>query len=382
MKVKILAAGTLLVLSASLTACGGTTTTPTVGPTSTTGASMSTSPTGGAMESTPMMSTSPTAMMGATAMVSQSSTEAMMGKTPTGGMMESTPMMSASPGAATPGQGGLKRKIVVSSKAFTEAALLGEMYALVLEQAGVGVERKLNLGTETVAQAALVKGGGADGIDLYPEYTSTGLTTILKKDPIYDPKQVYNTIKQEYESQFKITWLDTSPMNDTQALVTTKANSDKFGIKSLDDLCAKAGQVTLAAVAEFKDRPDALPLLQKTYGGCQFKEIKIFEPNLRYQALLNGQVDIAQAFSTDGQIAGNGLVLLADPKNYGLPYNVAPVVRDDVLAMYPQIADTLNKLSPKITNDVISALNWEVDGKKREVADVAKEWLMKEGLLK
>jgi osmoprotectant transport system substrate-binding protein len=105
-------------------------------------------------------------------------------------------------------------------------------------------------------------------------------------------------------------------------------------------------------------------------------------PELFYPTLLNKEVEVTQAFSTDGPISGNGLVLLEDPKNYGLPYNVAPVVRDDVLQLYPQIAGALNKLAPKLTNDVISGLNWEVDGKKREYADVAREYLQKEGLIK
>lgn len=295
----------------------------------------------------------------------------------TGTAMSSTPSASAS--GAT---GGLKRKIVVSSKDFTEEFILGEMYALVLENAGVPVERKLNLGATDIAQAALLKGGGEGGIDLYPEYTSTGLNNVLKKDPIYDPTKVYDTVKEGYKQQFNLVWLKPSPMNDTQAMVATKEIADKYGLKSLQDLCDKADQLTVAAVAEFKDRADALPLLQKTYGGCNFKDIKVFAANLRYKALLNKDVDIAQAFSTDGPIAGNNLVLLADPKNYGLPYNVAPVVRQDVLDLYPQITDTLNKLSPMITNDEISALNWEVDGKGREYADVAKEWLQKKGLLK
>lgn len=282
---------------------------------------------------------------------------------------------------ATQGTGG-NRHIVVSSKNFTEEVILGEMYADVLEAAGVPVDRKLNLGEVDIAQAALLRGGNADGIDLYPEYTSTGLNNVLKQPPMYDPKQVYDTVKASYKEKFNVVWLDPSPMNDTQAMVTTREVSDKFGLKSLQDLCDKANQLTVAAVAEFKDRPDALPLLQKTYGGCKFKDIKVMEPNLRYKALLNKDVEIAQAFSTDGAISGNNLVLLADPKNYGLPYNVAPVARQDVLDMYPQIATTLNKLSPMITNDEIQALNWEVDGKGREASDVAKEWLQKKGLLK
>ncbi len=275
-----------------------------------------------------------------------------------------------------------KRSVVVSSKNFTEEFLLGEMYALALENAGVPVERKLNIGASDIAQAAMEKGGANDGIDLYPEYTSTGLTVILKQDPIFDPPAVYDAVKQGYEDQYKMTWLDASPMNDTQAFVTTKANADLLGITSLAAMCAKAGDIRLSATAEFKDRPDAYPRLTEVYGACDFKEIKSIDPSLFYTTLMNGDVEVTQAFSTDGPIAGNGLVLLSDPKNYGLPYNVAPVVRDDVLALYPQIADALNALAPKLTNDVISALNWEVDGKKREYADVAKEWMQQQGLIK
>ncbi|MEO8288506.1 MAG: glycine betaine ABC transporter substrate-binding protein [Chloroflexota bacterium] len=275
-----------------------------------------------------------------------------------------------------------KRKVVVSSKDFTEEFLLGEMYALVLENAGVPVDRKLNLGASDLAHAAMLKGGGEGGIDLYPEYTSTGLTVILKKDPIYDPPMVYDAVKQGYKEQFKMSWLAASPLNDTQAFVTTKEVSDQLGIKSLTDLCAKASQIRVSTTAEFKDRPDAYPRLKEVYGACDFKEIKPMNASLFYTTLLNKDVEVTQAYSTDGPIAGNGLVLLADPKNYGLPYNVAPVVRDDVLAMYPQIADALNTLAPKLTNDVISGLNWEVDGKQREYADVAKEYLQKEGLIK
>ncbi|MEO5951276.1 MAG: glycine betaine ABC transporter substrate-binding protein [Chloroflexia bacterium] len=274
------------------------------------------------------------------------------------------------------------RKVVVSSKDFTEEFLLGEMYALALENAGVPVERKLNLGGSDIAQAAMVKGGADSGIDLYPEYTSTGLTVILGADPIYDPPAVFDAVKKGYEDKFKFTWLDAAPMNDTQAFVMSKANSDKLGIKSLADMCAKGADVRVATTAEFRDRPDAYPRLVEVYGKCDFKEMKPMASNLFYTTLLNGDVEITQAYSTDGPIAGNGLVLLADPKNYGLPYNVAPVVRDDVLAMYPQITTALNAIAPKLTNDVISTLNWEVDGKKREYADVAKEWMKKEGLIK
>lgn len=299
---------------------------------------------------------------------------------------EATPTAGTGAGAGaadTPASGATPsgKAVVVSSKNFTEEVILGEAYALALEAAGVPVERKLNLGTTDIAQAALVKGGANGGIDIYPEYTGTGLITVLKQQPISDPDQAYQAVKKGYEDQFKLTWLDKTPMNDTQAMATTQAVSSKLGIKSLQDLCDKADQVTVAAVAEFKTREDALPALQKTYGGCKFKDIKIFEPNLRYKALTQGDVDVAQAFSTDGAIAGNNLIVLTDPKNWGPPDNVAPIVRDDVLAQYPQIKDALNKVSAKITNDVIAGLNWQVDGKGQDAQDVAKAWMQSSGLL-
>jgi osmoprotectant transport system substrate-binding protein len=139
--------------------------------------------------------------------------------------------------------------------------------------------------------------------------------------------------------------------------------------------------LTIAARAEFKDRPDALPALQKIYGGCKFKDIKVVESNLLYKAVVDKTVDVAQADSTAGEIAGNHLVLLADPKGYGSPYNIAPVVRDDVLEAYPQIAGALNKLAPKITNEEMSALNWAVAGQGKDPHDVAKQWLSSKGLL-
>jgi osmoprotectant transport system substrate-binding protein len=276
-----------------------------------------------------------------------------------------------------------KRSVVVGSKDFTEAYLIGEMYALVLEEAGVPVDRKLNLGTTAIAHEALLKGGAQDGIDLYPEYTGTGLQAVLEQPPNPDPQQTYNLIKDGYKEKWGLVWLDMSPMNDTQAIVTTQEVSGAKGIKSLADLCAKAGELIIVARPEFSSRTDALPALQKVYGGCDFKEIKSVQSgDLLYRALLDKQADAAQADSTAGEIKGNNLVLLEDPKGYGGPYNIAPAARQDVLDMYPQIATALNNLAPRITTEEISTLNWEVAGKQREYEDVAREWLQKQGLLK
>jgi osmoprotectant transport system substrate-binding protein len=270
--------------------------------------------------------------------------------------------------------------LTIGSKDFTEEFIVAEMYAQMLEYAGFKVNRKLNLGGTPIAQAAIVKGD----IDLYPEYTSTGLLTVLNQPAMTDPNQIFQAVKTGYEQQFKLTWLTPSPFNDTQALAMTKAGSTKYGIMTYTDLASKANQLILGGPAEFISRADGLPGLQKAYTGFQFKDVKqLGTGSLRYQALLSGQIDVVVAFSTDGQIAGDSLQLLTDDKNFYPVYNIAPVVRMDTLAKYPQIAPVLNALAPYLTTDIVSGLNWQVDGPdKKEPAAVAKAFLTSKGLLK
>ena len=269
--------------------------------------------------------------------------------------------------------------IKVGSKDFTEEFIVGEMYALMLENEGFKVERKLNLGGTPVAQAAMTKGD----IDLYPEYTSTGLLTILKKDPIADPAQTFSTVKSEYEQQFKLTWLTPSPFNDTNGLATTQAVADKYGLKTYSDLAAKASELRFGGPAEFAEREDGIKGLAKTYGGFVPKELKQLGTGpLRYDALKNGDIDVVVVFTTDARIASDKLVVLQDDKTFYPIYNIAPVVRQDTLQSNPKIADALNKLAPLLTDDVITGLNAQVDIDKKEFAAVAKSFLDSAGLLK
>lgn len=267
--------------------------------------------------------------------------------------------------------------IKVGSKDFTEAFIIGEMYALSLEKAGFQVERKLNLGGTPVAQAALTSGE----IDLYPEYTGTGLLTVLKQPAMSDPKQVFDKVSTAYKDQFNLVWLDPAPMNNTQALAMTKAGAEKFGIKTFSDLAAKASQLTMVGPPEFEVREDGLPGLKAKYGDFQLKEYKAVDPGLRYKALTDGEADVAVAFGTDGEIAAFDLVLLQDDKNLFPPYQVAPVVRQQTLDANPGVAAALNQLAPKLTDATMQKLNYEVSGNKREPADVAKEFMTQEGLL-
>jgi osmoprotectant transport system substrate-binding protein len=286
----------------------------------------------------------------------------------------------AQPPAGVPGTGqGSGTVIKLGSKDFTEAFIVAEMYAHLLENAGFSVERKLNLGGTPVAHEAILRGD----IDLYPEYTSTGLLTVLKLDPLQDPQQIISTVRRQYEEQFGLTWLEPAPFNNTQALAMSQAGSEAYGIRTFSDLAERAPDLVLGGPAEFFEREDGIRALQAEYGGFQFRDSRqLGAGSLRYQALLDGQIDVVVAFGTDGQIQGYNLVRLEDDRGVYPVYQIAPVVRMDVLQQSPEIADVLNRLAPLLVNEVMSELNWMVDGPdKLEPADVARAFLQQNGLL-
>lgn len=267
--------------------------------------------------------------------------------------------------------------IKIGSKDFTEQFILGEMYALVLENRGLPVERKLNLGGTPVAQASLINGE----IDIYPEYTGTALLTVLKLPTNSDPQQVFDTVARAYQDEFNLVWLQPAPMNNTTALAMTATEAEKFGIRTISDMVTHASELIILAPPEFAVREDSLPGLKRVYGDFEFKEFKAVDPGLRYKGLQQGEGNIVTAFGTDGEINALGLVVLKDDKGLFPPYQVAPVVRREVLDAHPEIREILNALSAKLTNETMQRLNYEVSGKEREPADVAKEFLIQEQLL-
>lgn len=273
---------------------------------------------------------------------------------------------------------GSARPVRVGSKDFTEEFIVGNMYALLLENNGIPVERKLNLGGTPVNQQALL----SDQIDLYPEYTGTGLLTVLKLPTNTDRQAVFNAVKDGYKQQFNLVWLDPAPMNDTQALAMKKDVAAAKGIKTISDMAAQASQLTMIGPPEFEQREDGLPGISKAYGNFKLKAYIPVDPGLRYEGLVNGQADVVVAFGTDGQLAAFDLLTLQDDKGLFPPYQIAPVVRQQALDANPKIAEVLNKLAPLLTDATMQRLNYEVDGKKREPAEVAKEFLQQNGLIK
>jgi osmoprotectant transport system substrate-binding protein len=280
-------------------------------------------------------------------------------------------------GLALPACSNQHPAVAIGSKNFTESQLLGELYAQVIEDAGHPVRRRLDLGGTDIAMAALRRGE----IDLYPEYTGTALLVVLKAQPQGDAVQTFDFVKSEYERLYGLTWLDPAPMNNTQALATTRELATRFGLRTLSDVAVKAPQLRLGAVPEFAKRSDGLPGLQRAYGGFNFKKISLVDFGLKYKALLDGDVDIVVAFGTDGAIVADNLVVMDDDRHFFPPYQVAPVIRLDALKARPELAAILNRVAPLLTDTTMRTLNNSIDGpQKREPGDVARDFIKAHGL--
>ncbi|HEX7128157.1 MAG TPA: glycine betaine ABC transporter substrate-binding protein [Thermodesulfobacteriota bacterium] len=275
---------------------------------------------------------------------------------------------------ADAGQAG--KTVTVGSKNFTEQLIVGQMVAALLEHAGYQVDRKLNLGGTAVVHQALVSGD----VDVYVEYTGTGLTALLKLPVQTDPEQVFRTVKKEYESRFKATWLEPWGFNNTYALAMRADRARALGVRTIADLEDKAQDLTFGGTQEFITRPDGLPGIEKTYG-LKFKQARGMDFGIMYQAVASGQVDVASAFATDGRIAALDLVTLEDDRRFFPPYYAAPVVRQEVIGRDPRIAEVLNTLAGKVDDDTMRRLNAQVDQEKKEPADVARAFLKERGYI-
>ena len=260
--------------------------------------------------------------------------------------------------------------IRVGSKDFTENLVVAEIYALALEDAGFKVERKLDIAGSLVHTAIT-----NDEIDIYPEYTGTGLLSILKLDLITDPREVYNVVKEGYEKQFSITWLDQSNANDGQGLVIRTSVSDEYGIYTISDLQEQADKIRFASQGEFDQRDDGIPGMVKVYGEFNFKSSKVYDNGLKYQILESDEADLAPAYTTEGQLVRTDLFrLLIDDKQMWPPYYLAPIIRNNVLDANPKIAEVLNKVSATLDTETVTALNAKVDVDKMEFEEVAGEY--------
>ena len=261
--------------------------------------------------------------------------------------------------------------IVVGSKNFTEQVLLGEILAQQIERGtGVPVERRLNLGGTLLTHEALVKGS----IDLYPEYTGTALTAVLKRPPDSDRDRVRGIVRSEYQNRWKLEWLPPLGFIDTFAMIVRAETARSSGLVTISD-AARARAWHLGAGYEFRERPDGLAGLLKTYGLRTAGEPVSMDLGLLYAALEKRQVDMIAANSTDGLASVLDVAILQDDRHYFPPYECAVVVREDTLTRFPQLRGALARLSGRIDDATMRKLNYQVDGKHRSVPEVAREFL-------
>lgn len=260
--------------------------------------------------------------------------------------------------------------IRVGSKDFTENLVIAEIYALALEDNGYTVERVSNISSSLIHNSIV-----NDEIDLYPEYTGTGLLSVLGEDMETDSEKVYKIVKKEYEKQFNLTWLDYASANDSQGLVIRTEVANSLNIKTISDLQAHASELRFASQGEFDEREDGLLGLEKTYGTFNWQSSKVYDNSLKYSVLENDEADVTPAYTTEGQLVSTDkFTLLEDDKQFWPPYNLAPVVRDNILDDNPDIKTILNNISAKLDTETVTELNAKVDVDGQEYTDVAKEY--------
>ena len=189
-----------------------------------------------------------------------------------------------------------------------------------------------------------------------------------------DPQAVYETVKKQYKKKWDLVWLDMSEAADSQALVITTKAAEQYGIKTISDLQAHASELRFASQGEFDERSDGLPALEATYGAFDWKEHTSFNNGLKYEVLRNDEADVAPVYTTEGQLVDDAFTLLEDDKHVWPPYNVAPVVRGEVLDANPDIEDVLNAVSKQLTTKGLTELNAKVDIDKQDYEDVAAEF--------
>jgi osmoprotectant transport system substrate-binding protein len=278
--------------------------------------------------------------------------------------------------------GGGGPTVTVGSKNFTEQYILGELYAQALAANGFSVEKKLDLGSEQIADKALQNGQ----IDMYPEYTGTSLVAVLGYEGGNPPtpEATYQKAKELYAKRDPAdTMLTPAQFNNTYGIFVRRQVAEQDDLKTLADLAEVSPELTFVSFSEFQNRSDGYPNMQKNYEGLDFGDVKIVNSigGPIYQGVLQGEGDVGVGFTTDGQLASDELVVMEDPKSIWPFYYPAPVVRSDVLEKNPKMEEVLNSVSETLDAETMRKLNAQVDIEQEEPDEVAAEYLQEKGLV-
>jgi osmoprotectant transport system substrate-binding protein len=269
-------------------------------------------------------------------------------------------------------------RIVIGSKNFTESLMLGELLAQQIEaHTRLKVERRFYLAGTYICQQALLAGR----IDIYPEYTGTALTAILKQKVGGDKTEVYQRVKSEYETRLGLTLGPPFGFNDTFAMEIRGSDARRLNLKTLSQAAAFTPQWRAGFGYEFMERPDGYAGLAAAYGLRFAAPPRIMDLGLLAPALKEHQIDIAAGNATDGLIPALDLSVLEDDRRYFPPYEAVTVIRQETLREHPEVAGAVAELSGRISDQEMQQLNYALDGQHRDVKDVAHEFLRSKGLV-
>jgi len=270
-----------------------------------------------------------------------------------------------------------RARIIVECKNFTEQIIVGELMAQQIEnRTHLPVERRFYLGGTYIAHQSILAGR----IDIYPEYTGTALTAILKQQPNSDHKIVYERVKSEYEQRFRLTLGPALGFNDTFAIEIRGEDARRLHLQTLTQAAAYTPQWRAGFGYEFMERPDGYKGWVATYGFRFAAPARIMDLGLLTRALKDRQVDLIAGNMTDSLIPALDLFVLEDDKHYFPPYEAVPVIRQETLVEHPEIRSALDELAGKISNSEMRELNYAADGKKQDPKEVVKQFLRSKGL--
>jgi len=269
-------------------------------------------------------------------------------------------------------------ELTVGSKNFTEQLILGELLTQYLHGVcHMPVDGRFYLAGTYICQQAILAGR----IDAYVEYTGTSLAAILKEQFAGDPAIVYQRVKQEYKRLFNLDLIPPLGFNNSFAMVMRGADARQRGVQTLSQLAQFAPHMRLGVGYEFLERQDGYQGLVTTYDLHFAEAPRVMDLGLLYRALQNRSVDIVAGNNTDGLIAALGLVVLEDDKHYFPPYDAVPIVRPALFQECPRAQDAFARLAGRITADDMRAMNYAVDGEKKDAGVVAREFLVSQRLL-
>lgn len=282
--------------------------------------------------------------------------------------------------AAACSKGGAENKIVIAALNFSEQEILAHALKQYIEaKTDLQVELKTGLGASAMSFAAM-RNNEAQITAI--RYVGTDLTGALNvQEPIRDPDEAFRMVKEGFQEQFDMTYFDPYGFENTYAFAVRRETAEKYGLKTVSDLAKVASQFNLGVDTTWLDRPaDGYQAFIQTYG-FEFGKVTPMDIGLVYKALADGKMDAVLAYSTDARIREFDLVILEDDKHFFPPYQGAPVARNDVLEKHPELKDLLQSLAGTISTSEMTEMNYEVDVLGREPADVARDFLIRKGLI-